>query len=91
MYSPHPLPVRAEYLLSDGLLDPGYLAQVRAVLLELGPRAMAGGRTAALLWGCDLAVEPEEIEVVLPPGGITKRPGVQITRLVEPHALARQF
>lgn len=90
VYSPVPLPLRGTYLLSDGVLDLGYLAEVRAVLLELGPRAMAGGRTAALLWGWDLAVEPSDIEIVVPPGGITKRPGVVITQLANPHAADRR-
>jgi very-short-patch-repair endonuclease len=91
VYSPVPLPARATYLLSDGKVDLGYLAHVRAVLLELGARAMAGGRTAALLYGWDLAVEPTDVEVVLPPGGITKREGVSISRLADPHATPRRI
>lgn len=86
VYSPCPLPDRATHLLTNGLLDRGYLAEVRAVLLELGPRAMAGGRTGALLRGWDLAVEPTDVEVVVPPGGLTKRVGVRFTQLAEPHA-----
>jgi very-short-patch-repair endonuclease len=87
VYSPVPLPKRVPFLMTDGVLCPGYLAEVRAVLLELGPRAMAGGRTAALLWGWDLAVEPTCVEVVVPPGGITKRLGVVFTQLADPHPL----
>lgn len=91
VYSPVPLPEPAPYLLSNGVLDLGYLAHVRAVLLELGPRAMAGGRTAALLWGWDLAVEPTGVEVVVPPGGFTKRAGVVFTQLADPHVAPRRF
>jgi very-short-patch-repair endonuclease len=91
VYSPQPLEPRGAFLLHDGRVDAAYLAEVRAVLLEMGPRAMAGGRTAALLWGWDLAVEPTDVEIVLPPGGITKREGVAITRLAHPVSVPRHL
>jgi very-short-patch-repair endonuclease len=63
-----PLPARARYLLSDGKVDPGYLAQVRDALLALGPTAAAAGRTAAIFWCFDMFVEPDLIEVVVARG-----------------------
>lgn len=80
VYSDRPLPERGSYLLTNGLVDLGYLAEVRAVLLGTN-QAIAGGRTAAVLWGFDLAVEPEGIELVVPPGGAFKREGVDVTQL----------
>jgi len=78
VYSPAPLPARARHLVSSGQPDPAYLAQVRATLLSLGATAMAGGRTAAVLWGLDMFVEPRGVEIVVPasrhdrsPKGIT--------------------
>jgi len=80
VYSPAPLPTRAQHLVSGGSPDPAYVSHVRATLLSLGPTAMAGGRTAAVLWGLDLFVEPREVEVVVPasrrdrtPRGVTLR------------------
>jgi len=64
VYSPAPLPERAQHLLSGGVPDLGYVAGVRAALMSLGPTAMAGGRTAAVLHGLDMLVEPSVIEVV---------------------------
>lgn len=81
VYSPTPLPARGTYLLTNGLLDVGFLAEVRAVMLELTDRACAGARTAALLWGFDLLVEPERVEVVVPPGGARKRKDVDLYSL----------
>lgn len=66
VYAPAALPDRGQHLVSGGRPDAGYLAEVRAVLMSLGPTAMAGGRTAAVLWGFDLFVEPRQIEVVVP-------------------------
>ena len=81
VYSPAALPGRAQHLVSGGVPDPGYLAHVRAALMSLGSTAMAGGRTAAVLWGFDMFVEPQVIEVVT---ADTRRPrgvkGVRFTR-----------
>ncbi|MCW2706872.1 MAG: hypothetical protein JWM22_714 [Frankiales bacterium] len=82
VYSTKPLPPVAGHLLTNGVLDLGYLALMRAVLLELGKRAVLGGRSAALAWGWDLLVEPEKVEVVVPPGGTTERADVEFTQLV---------
>ena len=81
VWSPVPLPECAAHLLTDGVLDLGFLAQMRAVLLELGDRAVLGCRCAALAWAWDLLVEPDVVEVVVTPGGTTKRPGVVFTQL----------
>jgi very-short-patch-repair endonuclease len=64
VFSPIPLPAPGRHVVSGGLPDLGYLAQTRAVLLCVGSTAMAGGRTAAVLWGFDLLVEPRTIDVV---------------------------
>jgi very-short-patch-repair endonuclease len=69
VYSPEPLPARGTYLLTNGLLDLGYLAEARSIILGITKNAVVGGRTAALFWGFDLLVEPEQVEVVVPPGG----------------------
>jgi hypothetical protein len=61
VYSTKPPPPVAGHLLTNGLLDLGYLALMRAALLELGKRAVLGGRSAALAWGWDLLVEPDRV------------------------------
>jgi very-short-patch-repair endonuclease len=90
VYADRPLPARGTYLLSNGLLDLGYLAEVRAVVLGLSDRSVVAGRTAALLWGFDLAVEPTEVEVAVAPGGARKRVGVTLFQLAKrPQKLVR--
>lgn len=76
VYAPGPLPTRARHLVSGGSPDPGYLAHVRAVLMSLGETAMAGGRTAAVLWGFDMLIEPKHLEVVTPESRRSSRSGV---------------
>lgn len=66
VYAPAPRPVRAWHLVRDGRPDPGFVAQVRAALLSLGGHAVAAERTAAVLWGLDLLVEPQRIDVHVP-------------------------
>lgn len=80
VYSPVPLPAKAQHLVSGGRPDPAYVAHVRATLMSLGTTAMAGGRTAAVLWGLDMFVEPRSVDVVVPasrhdrsPKGVTLR------------------
>lgn len=65
VYAPAPLPVSGRHLLSGGVPDAAYVAQVRAVLLSLGAGCAAACRTAAVLWGMDLFVEPRRIEVAV--------------------------
>lgn len=81
VYSSSPLPTRATHLVSGGSPDPAYVAQLRAALMSLGSTAMAGGRTAAVLWGFDLFVEPKAIEVVVPASRQSRAPkGVALRR-----------
>jgi very-short-patch-repair endonuclease len=82
VYSTEPLPPVAEHLISNGILDLGYLARMRSVLLEVGDRAMLGARSAALAWGWELLVEPSGTELAIKPGGYTKRDDVTYTQLV---------
>lgn len=65
-YALAPLPTRGRHLLSDGKVDRGYLAEVRAVLHSLGEGAVADRRTAAVLWQMDMLVEPKLVEVRVP-------------------------
>ncbi len=60
VYALAPLAPRGRHLLSSGQLDLGYLAVTRAALLSLN--AVADRRTAALVWGMDLLVEPTDVE-----------------------------
>lgn len=64
VYALGPLPQRGRHLLKDGRVDLGYLALVRSVLLSLD--AVADRRTAALVWGMDLLVEPTKVECRVP-------------------------
>ncbi|MCW2599106.1 MAG: cullin, a subunit of ubiquitin ligase [Frankiales bacterium] len=66
VYSVGPLPPVGEHLLTGGSPDLGYLARVRATLLSLGQGCVAARRTAAVLWGFDMAVEPDRVEVDVP-------------------------
>ena len=81
VYSLAPLPERARHLVSGGSPDPAYVAAVRAALLSLGTTAIAGGRTAAALWGFDMLVEPSAVELVAAASRTsTPRKGVLLRR-----------
>lgn len=80
VYAPGPLPIRARHLVSGGSPDLAYVAHVRAVLMSLGSTAMAGGRTAAALWGFDMYVEPRTVEVVAPSSRSTVAPAGVVLR-----------
>lgn len=75
----HLQPLPRHLVTGDGV-SPIYVAHVRAVLLSLGPRAVARGRTAAALRGWGLLVEPGRvIEVAVPHGlGRIEPPGVSV-------------
>lgn len=74
-------PGRGLHLLSAGVPDLGYLAEVRAALLMIGRQAAASRRCAAVLWGLDMAVEPQKVEVdVVPTRSRVDRPGVDVRR-----------
>lgn len=79
VYSASALPPVPRPLLVDGVLRPAYVAHVRAALLILGPAAAAAGRTAALLRGWPLLVEPLLIEAAVPHGrGRAGAPGTLV-------------
>lgn len=67
LYVTQQQPVRGLHLLSGGRPDLGYVAEVRATLLTLGGEAAASRRSAAVLWGFDLAREPDAVEVDVAP------------------------
>jgi len=77
LYRHGPPIARAGHLLSGGSRDPGYVAEVRAALLRLGAGACAARRTAAVLWGFDMLVEPASVEVDVPHGRRVELPGVE--------------
>ncbi|MFP5219502.1 MAG: endonuclease domain-containing protein [Actinomycetes bacterium] len=62
------LPARGEHLLSGGLADAGFVAQVRQAVLRLHGDACAARRTAAVLWGFDMLHEPDVVELDVPHG-----------------------
>lgn len=80
VYATAQLPVLPRHLVTDRGVAPEYVAQVRAVLLGLGPTAAAAGRTAAALYGWGLLVEPQQIEVALPHGRHLRRKGVRASQ-----------
>lgn len=87
-YARAPLPTRAEHLLASGNIDPGYVAQVRALMLQVGDHACAEARCAAVLWGFDMAVEPDRVELSVPPGGGRSIEGLVVTqREAVPHVM----
>lgn len=68
-YGTAPLPAWPRHLVTDAGPSPAYVARVRAVLHVLGPGAAACGRTAAVLRGWGLLVEPgRTLEVAVPHG-----------------------
>lgn len=65
VYARQPLAPWGEHLLSGGQVDARYLQHAQAALLALGPTAALTGRTAAILWGLDMLVEPAGLELQL--------------------------
>ncbi|TKJ18674.1 hypothetical protein [Blastococcus sp. CCUG 61487] len=53
---------------ADADLPVTHALRARAVLNHLVPGAVAAGRTAAVLWGVDLAGPDDDVECILPPG-----------------------
>ncbi|MDX6268619.1 MAG: hypothetical protein QOD70_3359 [Frankiales bacterium] len=84
-----PLPVRARHVLKDGVPDAAYLAATRAAILGLGQGVVADRRTAAVLWGMDMLVEPGAIELRVAHGraitvaGVDARPSRRTTQVDE--------
>jgi very-short-patch-repair endonuclease len=69
VYAPSALDPLPRFVVTEKGVAPAYVRQVRAVMLSLGPKATACGRTAAALWGWGLFVEPgRTIEVAMPHG-----------------------
>lgn len=79
VYARAPLPAPGRHLVTETGVDPAYVAVVRAGLLSLGPRAAAGGRTAAVLLGWGLLVEPALPELALARGRSCSLPEVRAT------------
>lgn len=82
-------PAPAGHLLTDHVLDRGYLERVREVMISLSDQACVGGRTMCLLYGWDLLVEPTTVEVVLPAGSWFRRAGITVTQLEERDTVKR--
>lgn len=69
VYALAPLPPRPRFIVTDAGTSAEYVAHVRAALLSLGRGAAARGRTAAVLYGWALLVEPaRSIDVAVPHG-----------------------
>jgi very-short-patch-repair endonuclease len=69
------------FIVTDKGVAAAYVRRVRAVLLSLGDKATASGRTAAALWGWGMLVEPgRTVEVAVTHGRARSRPGVKITQ-----------
>lgn len=72
VYSLAALPPRPRFLVTDGGASPAHVAHVRAALMSLGSTATACARTAAVLRGWGLLVEPERrLDVAVPHGRST--------------------
>jgi very-short-patch-repair endonuclease len=82
VYATAPLPAWPRYVVTDTGASPAYVVRVRAALKSLGPQAVACGRTAAVLRGWALLVEPgRTIEVAVPHGrSHFARPGVKVSQ-----------
>lgn len=87
-YALSQLPPLPRWLVTDDGVAPEYAAHVRAVLTSLGPTAVACGRTAAVLRGWPLLVEPRRtVEVAVPHArGHAGGRDVRVTRTRSPRA-----
>jgi very-short-patch-repair endonuclease len=65
VYSADPLPARPRYLVDGDGVAAAHVLRVRSVLLSLGDTVTACGRTAAVLRGWGLLVEPAKVEVAV--------------------------
>jgi very-short-patch-repair endonuclease len=81
VYAPSPLAPMPLHVVTDKGVAAAYVRHVRAVLLSLGDKATAAGRTAAALRGWGMLIEPgRTIEVAVPHGRPRSRVGVTITQ-----------
>jgi very-short-patch-repair endonuclease len=89
VYSAAKLPPLPRHVVTEQGVAPEFVAQVRAVLLSLGPRAAASGRTAAALRGWGLLVEPSrKIDVAVVHG--RSRVHLRNVRATQRRGLARE-
>lgn len=73
---------RGVYVHRDNALTHEVRARAACVLL---PFAVVSGRSAAVLWGVDLAGADDDVEVTVPPGSHpTRVPGLRVRRAVIP-------
>jgi very-short-patch-repair endonuclease len=82
VYGLVPLDALPRFVVTDAGVAPEYVRHVRAVLMSLGPRATACGRTAAALRGWAMLVEPSRtVEIAVPHGrGRSGGPGTRVTQ-----------
>ena len=78
VYALSPLPVVPRFVVTDKGVAAEYVARVRAVLLSLGESATARGRTAAVLRGWALFVEPRNVVEIAVPHGRAVRPSGEV-------------
>lgn len=82
VYAREPLPALPRHLVTGSGVGPAYVLHVRAALLSIGGTATASGRTAAVLFGWGLLVEPgPHIEVAVRHGRSgTRRDGTSVVQ-----------
>lgn len=73
VYAPEPLPPLPVWLVTASGLSSAFVLSIRALLMSWGPRAAARRRSAALLRGWELLVEPRKPEVAVPRGHSRRR------------------
>lgn len=66
LYTSPDRPARGAHLVSGGQVALGFLGDLRTLLLAVGGDAAAARRSAAVLWGFDLAVEPTLLDIDVP-------------------------
>jgi hypothetical protein len=65
VYGLRPLEPRPEHLVTADGPAPTYLRRVQAALLAGGDGVVACARTAAVVWGLDMLVEPDAVELAV--------------------------
>jgi hypothetical protein len=67
---------------ADARVPDSHRLRARAAARLLLPGAVVSGRSAAVLWGVDLADERDDVELVIPPGSHPRRvDGLRVRRL----------
>lgn len=68
-----------------------HAVRARVAAGVLLPRAVVSGRSAAVLWGVELAEAGDDVELTMPPGSHPVRiPGLRVRRAAVPAALVRR-